>query len=522
MEFYTPVAQIPAIVNGVRATFASGRTRSREWRMKQLRGCYKLIEENEAEILDNLALDLKKRNRNEATFSELMVSRNAAAIAIRNLDEWMKPRSGNPGNPFIFSTATTKVVPEPLGVVLVISPWNFPWNLSMSPIVSALAAGNAIILKPSEISSHCARLMARLLPQYLDPEAVAVINGGVEETTKLLEQKFDHIIYTGNGHVGKIVMAAASKHLTPVTLELGGKSPAIVTSEADVEIAANRIIWGKTTNCGQVCVAPDYILVERPVAARFKECLVKAIKNLHTSDPKSSGSFGRIINRRQYDRLTSVLAQQLQKNPDSRLLHGGEQDPDDLYIGPTLIENVGLDPASNPIMADEIFGPLLPIIEIDDWNDAVKYINSRDKPLALYVFTPNVKQAESILAQTSSGIFMHNEVLLNFLAENLPFGGVGASGFGRYGGIYGFENFSHMRACVRQPMALEHVWQFRYAAFMKDSPSTSKVMHRIGSLSVPGFGARLAQLLRRYVNWKTTVAAGLIVAAWLLGRYTRP
>ena len=309
----------------------------------------------------------------------------------------------------------------------------------------ALAAGNCAVVKPAEVWAHTSRAIAELLPRYLDPACVAVVEGGVPETTELLAQRFDHIFYTGNGTVGRIVMTAAARHLTPVTLELGGKSPAIVHRSADLAVTARRIVWAKFTNAGQTCVAPDYVLVERAVEQPLLDALAATVRELYGADPKHSPDYGRIISDRQFDRLARLL-------DGTQIVCGGELDRDERYIAPTVLRDVSL---AAPIMQDEIFGPLLPVIAVDSVDDAIALVTDRPKPLALYVFAEDGAVADRVLARTSSGGACVNDAIVHLSVHDLPFGGVGESGMGAYHGRTSFETFSHRKSVVAKSSKLD-------------------------------------------------------------------
>ncbi|MDX3575035.1 aldehyde dehydrogenase family protein, partial [Streptomyces sp. ID05-47C] len=332
---------------------------------------------------------------------------------------------------------------DPLGVVLVIAPWNYPAQLLLAPLVGALAAGNAVLVKPSELAPATSAALARLLPAYLDTDAVAVVEGGIPQTTALLAERFDHIFYTGNGAVGRIVMRAAAEHLTPVTLELGGKSPAFVDRGTDLTVVADRLARGKFLNAGQTCVAPDYVLTDPETAAALEPLLAEAVEKVHGADPQTSGEYGRIINERHFDRLTGLL-------DSGRVVVGGSSDRQDKYIAPTVLADV--DPAS-PVMREEIFGPILPIVTADGLDDAIAFINDRDKPLALYVFSESEETRARIAAETSSGGLGHGLPLAHLTVSDLPFGGVGESGMGNYHGRYSMETFSHRKAVLEKPLS---------------------------------------------------------------------
>jgi aldehyde dehydrogenase (NAD+) len=339
----------------------------------------------------------------------------------------------------------SRIVPEPKGVVLIIAPWNYPLSMVLAPLVGALAAGNAVIVKPSEISRHTSAALARILPQYLDTEAVAVVEGGVVETTALLEQRFDHILYTGNERVARIVMAAAAKHLTPVTLELGGKSPCLVAGDADLEVAAARIAWGKFLNAGQTCVAPDHVMVQREAAAPLLEALVRHIREFYGEDAATSPDYGRIVTERHTARFGELLAGQ-------QIHYGGRVDVAQRYVEPTIV----LDPApDSALMREEIFGPVLPVIAVDDMQAAMRAVAARPKPLALYAFTRNAALADAVRDSLAAGTVCINDAVIFMVSPELPFGGVGASGMGRYTGWYGFETFSHMKPVMTRAFRLD-------------------------------------------------------------------
>ena len=362
----------------------------------------------------------------------------------KNLKNWM--RRERVGTPLRLRPGKSWIEREPLGVVLVISPWNYPLLLSLNPVAGALAAGNAVLLKPSEIAPATSALMARLIPTYLDRDAVAVIEGGVVETTEVLKQRFDHIFYTGNGTVGRIVMEAASQHLTPVTLELGGKNPCIVDEHADLEVAARRIAWTKFGNNGQTCVAPDYLLVHEVVHDRFMELLAKTITSFYGQRPAESPDYGRIISERHHRRLMELLPGSGDRGV------GGEGDESQRYIAPTVLTNV---PADAPVMRDEIFGPILPVLRVRDVDAAIAFVRARPKPLALYLFSRDKQNQERVLNGTSSGGVVINHVAMHLSIPGLPFGGVGASGMGVYHGKSSFDTFSHRKAVLKKGTAID-------------------------------------------------------------------
>jgi acyl-CoA reductase-like NAD-dependent aldehyde dehydrogenase len=355
----------------------------------------------------------------------------------------MKPRRVSA--PVAVQPAKARIVPEPLGVVLIIAPWNYPFQLSIGPLIGAIAAGNCAILKPSEVASATSRVLAELVPKYLDRDCIAVVEGGVPETTALLAQELDHIFYTGNGAVGRIVMEAAAKHLTPVTLELGGKSPCIVDRDVDLTTAARRITWGKFFNAGQTCVAPDYLLVHESIKKPLLDKIASMIREFFGDDPQKSADFGRIINARHHKRLTALL-------DSGTAFVGAKTDADDRYIAPTVLTDVSPD---SPAMADEIFGPILPVISVSSLDEAIEFVNERPKPLALYVFSNDRDRTRRVVERTSSGGACVNDVLTHLLPHELPFGGVGPSGMGAYHGKASFDTFTHMKSVLEKPFYMD-------------------------------------------------------------------
>ncbi|MFK4066942.1 aldehyde dehydrogenase family protein [Streptomyces sp. NPDC029674] len=431
-----------AVVARLRATFATGRTRPLAWRQEQLTRLRALFTENREAIADALHSDLRKP-RPEAYGAEVDLPVHEIDHTLAHLAEWLAPQpldqaslAGLPEG----STAGTQY--EPLGTVLVIAPWNYPVQLSLVPVAGALAAGNTVLLKPSELAPATSGLMADLVPRYLDQEAVAVVEGGVPETTALLAQRFDHIFYTGNGTVGRIVMRAAAEHLTPVTLELGGKSPVFVDRDADVTVVAARLADAKFRNAGQTCVAPDYVLTDPATARALEVALAEAVERLFGTDPQSSPAYGRMVNERHFDRVSALLG-------SGTPVFGGRTDRDDVYIAPTVLTGVTGD---DPVMREEIFGPVLPIVEVEGLDEAIAFINDRDKPLALYGFTENETTRQRLAAETSSGGLGFGLPMAHLRVAELPFGGVGESGMGSYHGPHSIATFSHRRARLDVPL----------------------------------------------------------------------
>jgi aldehyde dehydrogenase (NAD+) len=422
--------------------FDSGRTRELAWRAAQLDGLERFVRENQQRISGALRADLGKPAL-EAYTTEISHVRSEARAARAQLERWAAPTTVHTA--LVAQPGTSQIYRDPLGVVLIIAPWNYPFALLLSPLVGALAAGNCVVLKPSELAPATSRLMATELPRYLDSACVQLVEGAVPETTALLAERFDHIFYTGNGRVGRIVMAAAAKHLTPVTLELGGKSPAIIDERVDLEVAVRRIAWGKFVNAGQTCVAPDYLLVDRAVHDRTLRALRETIRQFYGEDPRRSPDYGRIVNRAHHRRLVGLLSGGVP-------VVGGVWDENDRYVAPTVLTEVALDA---PVMTEEIFGPILPVIAVDGVDEAIRFVNARPKPLALYVFTEDDAVAERVLHRTSSGGAAVNHTWLHLACPALPFGGVGESGMGAYHGKHTFDRFSHEKAVLKKPAALD-------------------------------------------------------------------
>ncbi|TVX95996.1 aldehyde dehydrogenase family protein [Mycolicibacterium porcinum] len=411
--------------------FSSGRTRSAEWRIAQLRGIEALCKEREHEIAAALAADLG-RSAVEAWLGDVASTAGEAAFARRHLKKWM--RTQRVSLPLAQLPGRGWVQYEPLGTVLVIGPWNYPFYLAMAPVVAAVAAGNCVVIKPSELAPATSELIATLVPKYLDSSAIRVVQGGADTTQNLLAQGFDHAFFTGGTEVGRKIMAAAAPTLTPVTLELGGKSPVIVTAGADIEVAARRLAYTKLINAGQTCIAPDYVLADAAIADELADRIVASIIAFQDAPTL------RIVNDRQFDRLVASI-----RETSGKVLHGATYDRASLRIAPTVI----IDPSpDDQVMTGEIFGPILPILRVDSEETAVKFVNERPKPLALYVFAGSQKAGAAIVDRVPSGGAVVNHIMMHCLVPQLPFGGVGASGMGDYHGRWGFERLSHRRAVL--------------------------------------------------------------------------
>ncbi|XP_068010849.1 aldehyde dehydrogenase family 3 member A2-like isoform X1 [Melanerpes formicivorus] len=441
--------RIQEVVGRARAAFKAGRCRSLEFRIQQLKALERMVKEKEREILAAIKADLHKCGPN-AYSHEIMGFLGELALTIEKLSSWAAPQPVKRNLMTMRDEAFIRY--EPLGVVLIIGAWNYPFILVMQPLVGAIAAGNAVVVKPSEVSENTAQLIADILPQYLDRELYPVVTGGVPETTELLKQRFDHILYTGNTAVGKIVMAAAAKHLTPVTLELGGKSPCYIDSDCDLAVACRRITWGKYMNCGQTCIAPDYILCHPSIQSQVVENIKATLQEFYGADVKSSPDYERIINKRHFKRILGLLEGQ-------KIAHGGETDEASCFIAPTILTDVS---PESKVMEEEIFGPVLPIVPVKSVEEAIEFINLREKPLALYVFSNKKELIKRVISETSSGGFTGNDVIMHFFLSTLPFGGVGNSGMGAYHGKHSFETFSHRRSCLIKDLKMEGTNNLRY------------------------------------------------------------
>ncbi|KAI8348473.1 aldehyde dehydrogenase 3 family, member B1 [Mortierella sp. GBAus27b] len=461
-------AEILEAVETSRRTFKAGVTRPIKFRRHQLEQLWRLLDENNQQICDAIHKDLHK-HKNESNLGEIIPSKQEINDALDHLDEWAKDEHVKPALVNRFGVQCLKRK-EPKGSVLIVAPWNYPVFLTIGPLVGAIAAGCTAVIKPSEVAPHTAQALTELLPRYLDSRAYIVINGAVHETTRLLESKWDHIFYTGNGAVAKIIMAAAAKHLTSVTLELGGKSPVIVDENANMALAANRIGFGKTFNAGQTCVAPDYVLLTAKAEEKFIPALKKAWSDMLGSNPQDSPYYARVVNNRHFHRLTKVL----DENKSGDIVIGGQRDEKDLYIAPTVVLNVDRD---DKLMEDEIFGPLLPVIRVADVDDAIEYVNSRDDPLALYIFSDNKKFIKKVLDSTRSGGALVNDTLMHVIEGSLPFGGIGPSGMGNYHGKNSFDAFTHERSTMIKTLnpVMENALALRYAPYTNNKLKVSRV-----------------------------------------------
>lgn len=397
---------------------------------------------NEKDLMNALWSDLRKSSF-ETYSHELGQVLKEIDVALRNLKKWSKPQSRL--SPLAILPSRSKIIKEPYGNVLIMSPWNYPLLLLIDPLVGAIAAGNTVVLKPSTYLKEFSAFIEKMIHETFPSKYIAVVLGNREVNQMLLALKWDYIFFTGSPSLGKIVMKAAAEKLTPVTLELGGKSPCIVDEDANLKLAAKRIVWGKFINAGQTCVAPDYLLVHEKVKSTLLEFMNQEIRKSYGENPKESKDFCRIVNSAAFDRLYEYLK-------DSEIVVGGETDADECYIAPTIIDNVEPD---FPIMQDEIFGPILPVMTFSKLEKAIEFVNYSYKPLAFYYFSNNLKKAKAVLAQTASGGGCINDTIIHIASTRLPFGGVGNSGMGKYHGRYSFDTFSNKRGIVFSPTWLD-------------------------------------------------------------------
>lgn len=441
------VNQLPEILEKQRAFFRTGKTLSEAFRREQLQKFRTSLAKFEDEMIAALASDLRKPAF-EGYLSEVWFTIEELKYAEKKLHRWMKPKKVK--TPLLMQPGSSRIVCEPKGVVLIIGPWNYPLQLVLSPLIAAIAAGNCAILKPSEFAPATSRVVTRFIAETFPPEFVACFTGGVEVSTKLLENRFDHIFFTGGIGIGKVVMTAAAKYLTPVTLELGGKSPCIVDNEINLSVTAKRIVWGKFFNAGQTCVAPDYLLVNEAVKAPLLKEMAVQVKAMFGENPSQSKDYARIVNERHFHRLKGLLA-------SGNVAIGGDSKADQLYIAPTVLEGVT---ESAPVMKEEIFGPILPVLTYQNFDEALKFVKDREKPLALYLFSSDSAKQDRVVRELSFGGGCLNDTLVHLQNPGLPFGGVGESGMGAYHGEIGFQELSHRKSVFKKPFYLDNAVRY--------------------------------------------------------------
>ncbi|TSA26346.1 MAG: aldehyde dehydrogenase [Bacteroidetes bacterium] len=431
-------SDVVQIIQRHREFYHSRQTLDVRYRIRQLTTLRDLILAFEERIYEALWKDLRK-SRFEVYTTEIGMVLSEISLHLRHIRRWSRPERV-PSNQLIHFWSSGRIIRQPYGVVLIIAPWNFPFLLQLHPLVGAISAGNCAALKPSEYAPHTAAVVREMLSAGFPDAYISVHEGDAGFSRKLLEGKWDYIFFTGSQRVARLVMTAAAGNLTPVSLELGGKSPCIVESDANLQVAATRISWGKFLNAGQMCIAPDYLFVHTSVKEEFLSRLTEQIRRFFGDDPKQSIAYGRIITQEKTERLVQLLQQ-------STVLCGGEADPQDRYLAPTVVGNIT---PEHQLMQEEIFGPILPVLEYQSIDTVIAYINAGAKPLALYYFTEDKRKEKELLLRTSSGGACINDTLIHFANPRLPFGGVGESGIGRYHGKYSFETFSHRRSVMKK------------------------------------------------------------------------
>ncbi|XP_034475825.1 aldehyde dehydrogenase, dimeric NADP-preferring isoform X3 [Drosophila innubila] len=481
-----------------RLAFASGKTRNVSFRRKQLENLLRCYEEHENEIISALEADLR-RPKQESLIVETEFMKNDIKHILYHLSDWVKAEK--PSKSFVNMLDDVQVFNDPYGVVLVIGAWNYPLQLLLVPVAAAIAAGNCVVLKPSEIAGNCAKFIAETLPKYLDNDCYPIICGGPSETAELLNQRFDYIFYTGSTRVGKIIHAAANKHLTPTTLELGGKSPCYIDKSVELRTAVKRILWGKLINCGQTCIAPDYILCSKEMQDKFIVEAKDVLKEWYGESIQSSPDLSRIINQNNFQRLLGLMK-------SGRIALGGKYDASERYIEPTIVVDVK---PNDPIMEEEIFGPILPIYTVENAYDAMKFINAREKPLVIYVFSNSNKLINEFKKNTTSGGFCSNETIMHVGVDTIPFGGVGMSGMGCYHGKHGFDTFTHKKSCLGKDLAIigEKMASARYPPYSDRKASLLSFLLRkrrplpnlhLSHVLAVGLGVGLTVLVNYYLQ----------------------
>ncbi len=444
------MTDIKSLINKQRDYFYKGETLNPEFRLKALRALKEGIRKHEVEIFEALVKDLNKPGF-EAYATEIGFVYTELNEMIRKLPRWVKPKRAR--TPLTQFKSASYIVSEPYGVVLIMSPWNYPFQLSIAPLIGSIAGGNCAVVKPSAYSPHTSSVVAKIIGECFDERYISVVEGGREANNELLNQKFDYIFFTGSVAVGKTVMEAASRHLTPVTLELGGKSPCIVDRDTNIELSAKRIIWGKTINSGQTCVAPDYCFAHKDIKDELIGAMKKCIKEFYGETPCRNPEYPRIVNEKHFNRLKALM-------DSGDIVAGGDFNEETLQISPTILDNVGLD---SPVMQEEIFGPVLPVIGYENIEEVIAYINSRPKPLAMYLFTRSKELERRIVERVSFGGGCINDTVVHVATSEMPFGGVGESGMGGYHGKWSFDTFTHKKSIMKKSFLIDI--ELRYPPF---------------------------------------------------------
>lgn len=487
----TPMEEIPKLINRVQSGFRSHRTISLEYRKQQLRNLYYAVLDNYDVLKEAVHKDLHKPPH-ETDLTELFYVSNEIRWFIENLDTIAKPEKIKEV-PLTLKLATGRIYKQPFGTVLIISPWNYPIGLSISPITAAIAAGNTVVFKPSEVSVNTSKALVKVLSKALDPEIFVGITGAVPEITEILKYKFDKIMYTGNGAVGRIISHAAAEHLTPVILELGGKSPVVVTKTADLRIAARRVLWGKQTNSGQTCVAPDYCLVDESIKSDFIKQLKIAYEEFDKNLDPNSPSYSHIISDRHFYRLKKYLDE-----TKGDIILGGKSDAETRFFAPTIVDNVT---ASDSLMKEELFGPLLGLVSYKTLDEAVEFITKEhDTPLALYIFSTDKNEKKFILDRVRSGGVSINDTLMHLTFLHAPFGGIGESGSGSYHGIFGYKAFTHERTVLDQPGFVEFALDVRYPPYSESKNKQFALINGPVKNPFPRTGPIKKSFFQQYLN----------------------
>lgn len=488
------------ILQRCRTAFASGKTRDVSFRKKQLENLLRMYDDHENEMLSALDADLR-RPKQESLVVETEFMKNDIKHILYSIDDWVKPEL--PEKSLVNLMDDVQIYNDPFGVVLVIGAWNYPLQLLLVPVASAIAAGNCVVIKPSEIAGNCAKFVQETLPKYLDNDCYPVICGGPEETSELLKQRFDYIFYTGSTRVGQIIHAAANKYLTPCTLELGGKSPCYIDKSVELTTAVKRVLWGKLINCGQTCIAPDYVLCSKEIQEKFIKEAKEILKEWYGDNIKDSPDLSRIINKNNFERLVGMMKH-------GKIAIGGNHNAAERFIEPTIIVDVK---PEDPVMQQEIFGPILPIVNVESAYDAIKFINSREKPLVVYVFTKSQQLIQEFKENTLSGGFCSNETIMHCGVDTLPFGGVGSSGMGSYHGKYGFDTFTHKKSCLGKDLKPlgEKLASGRYPPYSERKSNILNFLLRkrrpfpklyLSHIFVFGLGIGLTFLVNHYMQGK--------------------
>ncbi|KAG5999126.1 hypothetical protein E4U54_002049 [Claviceps lovelessii] len=473
MSLYSSEAQVDEAFNTVTSTFCSNRTKSLDWRIKQLRKTWWMLEDNRERIAQAVHADLNKHPQ-EALPVDVVGIQNACLEALNSIKEWTKdekPRRTEPLNFF----GGARIRKEPKGVSLIISAWNYPFMELFEPMICAIAAGCTTVLKPSELAPASERLISEIVPKYLDQSAIRVVTAGPKDMNYLLEKKWHHIFFTGSTAVGKIIYTKAAANLTTVTLELGGRAPAIVTPSADIDLAAKRIANAKFMNAGQVCVGVNHVFVDPSIKKEFIAALSKYFDQYRSGQSSEPAYATRIVNDRHFKRLENLLV-----TTQGKIVYGGERNPENRFFAPTIVDGVT---TSDPLLSEELFGPILPLLDAT-LDEAISYTAQHDHPLALYGFTSSQQEKDKILHQTNSGGVTFNDAILHMMVKDAPFGGVGASGMGAYHGVYGFNEFTHLRTVVNVPGWMEFVLKARYAPY-SDKKAAAMIKAIGAKTSVP-------------------------------------